>query len=435
MRWFQRYRLRIYLRDSLWILPALSIILALICVRLLVQFERSRGWQMSLRRETAQLIMGTVAASTFTLLVLLCSAVLVAVQLSSAQLTPRIIAFIYRNNYRKLALAVFVFTFTFSVGILVRLDETVPWLSSYLAAYGFLVNLALFILFIDNIGKNLRPSSALRQVGLAGRQVIRSVYPFLLRPGSMAHQAFKSVRRENARVILSDEDGAVLAFNLKGLVALASRRHAIIELVPEVGDFIAAGDPLFRVYGGDDKLADNELRNYVAIGHERTLEQDPMFAFRVIVDIASKALSPAVNDPTTAVLALDQIHHLLRDVGKRSLADGQEEGAHGHLRLIYRTPDWEDFVQLGTTEIRHYGRESIQVQRRLRAMLEDLLQTLPPRRHAILQKELALLGVSVQRSFPDFDDQALAKAGDLQGIGGGDESSETAEPASATATR
>ena len=98
---------------------------------------------------------------------------------------------------------------------------------------------------------------------------------------------------------------------------------------------------------------ESSLKNSVAIGAERTSEQDPLVAFRILVDIASKALSPAINDPTTAVLAIDQIHHLLRDVGKPSLAEGRETDRAGRTRLIYRTP--EDFVLLGTTEIRQYG--------------------------------------------------------------------------------
>src|SRR4030095_15606081 len=191
----------------------------------------------------------------------------------------------------------------------------------------------------------------------------------------------------------------------------------LIELVPEVGQFIASGDPLFRVYRGNQKV-ENRLRNSVAIGAERTPEQDPLFAFRILVDIASKALSPAINDPTTAVLAIDQIHHLLRDIGKRSLAEGQETDRTGRTRLIYRTPNWEDFVVLGTTEIRQYGHESIQVQRRLRAMLEDLIDTLPKRRHPVLFKELNLLATSSKRAFPDLADQVLADSGDMQGIGG-----------------
>jgi len=421
MSWLTRYRLRLYFRNSLWIFPTLAIVLALIAVQLLTRFELAMGWRASISPETARLIMGTVAASTFTLVVLVSSAMLLAVQLASAQLTPRIIAMIYRSPYGKFAFAVFVFTFTFSVATLVRIEQTVPLVTGYLAAYGFLLNLALFIFFTDTMGKTLRPSYALRLVGLEGREIIRSVYPSPLKPDSKAPEPVRSLRNGEPRVVSNTEDGAVLAFDKAGLVSSAARANCIIELVPQVGDFIAAGDPLFRVYGGTGKLTESDLLNSVAIGNERTLEQDPMFAFRIIVDIASKALSPAVNDPTTAVLAIDQIHHLLRDIGKRYLAEGQERDAKGDVRLIYRTPDWEDFVQLGTTEIRQYGRDSIQVQRRLRAMLEDLLETLPQRRHAILHKELALLGTSLKRAFPDLADQALAEAGDLQGIGGSDD--------------
>ena len=160
------------------------------------------------------------------------------------------------------------------------------------------------------------------------------------------------------------------------------------------------------------------LRKAVVIGQERTLEQDPTFAFRILVDIASKGLSPAINDPTTAVLAFDQIHHLLRNVGVRCLDDERVRDATGRTRLIYRTPDWEDFVQLAVTEIRHFGGESIQVARRLRAMLENLLQTLPEHRTPILREELSLLHRSAERFFPEPEDKALAEVGDVQGVGG-----------------
>jgi uncharacterized membrane protein len=192
----------------------------------------------------------------------------------------------------------------------------------------------------------------------------------------------------------------------------------VIELVPEVGDFIAQGDPLFRIYQGGDELSDARLCNSVAVGGERTLDQDPLFLFRILVDIANKALSPAINDPTTAVLMIDQIHHLLRDIGHRHLANGHEQDSTGRVRLVYRTPDWDDFVLLGTTEIRQYGRDSIQVQRRLRAMLKDLIATLPERRRPVLIRELALLSTLSRRAFADLDDQALAESSDLQGMGG-----------------
>ena len=418
MSWLQRYRLRLYLRNSIWLLPALSIVLAIASVALITRVDRSFGWNVNINPDTARTIMGTVAGSTFTLVVLVSSTVLVSIQLASAQLTPRIIAMIYRDPFRKIVLAVFVYTFTFSVAVLVRIEDRVPLVASYVAAYGFLVTLALFLLFIDGMGKILRPSSAFRLLGLAARDVIRAVYPSPLKEGDKPQPPAHLENNGEPRIVNNVFDGAVLGFDRRGLIAVGSKSNCVIELIPEVGDFVAAGDPLFRIYPSGSDPSDNVLQDMVAVGHERTLDQDPLFAFRIIVDIANKALSPAVNDPTTAVLAIDQIHHLLRDIGTRYLGDGREEDASGNLRLIYRTPNWEDFVLLGTTEIRQYGDESIQVQRRLRAMLENLIETLPERRAPVLRKELKLLTTSSKRSFPDLDDQNLAEAADLQGIGG-----------------
>jgi uncharacterized membrane protein len=419
MNWRWRYHLLLYFRNSLWILPTLSIILALVSVSLLTRYEQSVGSYATVSVESVRVIMSTVASSTFTLVVLVSSAVLVAIQLASAQLTPRIISLVYRTPYQKLAFAVFVYTFTFSVSVLARIQDSAPRIASYLAAYGFLLDIALFILFIDGVGKMLRPSSAVRAVALSGRDVIRAAYPQLLKEDTGSPVPIKTITKEVPRSVLNTIDGVVLAFDMKGLVVLAQRYDCLIELVPEVGQFVAEGDPLFRVYGGSaDSSLDSSLRNSVAVGSERTPEQDPLFAFRIIVDIANKALSPAINDPTTAVIAIDQIHHLLRDVGKRYLGDGRETDRDGKIRLVYRTPNWEDFMQLATTEIRHYGRDSMQVQRRLRAMLTDLIETLPPRRAGILEQELKLLGTSSKRSFHDAADVHLAESGDLQGLGG-----------------
>jgi uncharacterized membrane protein len=199
---------------------------------------------------------------------------------------------------------------------------------------------------------------------------------------------------------------------------LAQRADCVIELVPQVGDFVAIGDPLFRIFHGGATLPADALHQSIAVGQERTLEQDPAFAFRIIVDIASKGLSPAINDPTTAVLALDQIHHLLRDVGLRHLDDERVRDKAGRLRLVYRTPDWEDFVRLAVTEIRQFGGASIQVARRLRAMLENLIQTLPEERTVLLRQELELLHRSAERFFTEPEDRALADVSDFQGVGG-----------------
>jgi len=172
------------------------------------------------------------------------------------------------------------------------------------------------------------------------------------------------------------------------------------------------------LYRGAVSLNETSLRSAIAFGPERTMEQDPTFAYRIIADIALKALSPAINDPTTAVIAIDQLHRLLRKAGNQNLRTDEIVGKSGELRVIFRTPNWEDFVHLAFTEIRQCGAQNMQIARRLRAMIENLVQTLPKHRHPVLQRELVLLDREIERQYVNPEDRALARLGDSQGLGG-----------------
>ncbi len=215
-----------------------------------------------------------------------------------------------------------------------------------------------------------------------------------------------------------DTSEIVLAVDLPTLVALAERHDGMIEFIPQVGDFVAAEAPLFVLNGGATAIDDRAVCSAVAFGPERTLEQDPMFAFRIIVDIALKALSPAVHDPTTAVLALDQVHRLLRLVGRRKLRGEVIVDDGGRPRVIFRPPNWEDYVQVACSEIRACGANNLQVARRMRAMLENLRSTLAEYRRAALDTELDLLDAAIQTHFTRPEELALARIPDAQGLGG-----------------
>jgi uncharacterized membrane protein len=430
MTWSQRHRVRHYCRNSIWILPALGILAALAAIRMLHGFDEMMGWESALHPDATRALLGALAASMFTFVVFVSSALLIVVQLASAQLTPRIIAVVFRDPITKLSLTVFVFTFTLTLGALLRVTTTIPLLTTQVAVWSCVGSLVVFLILVDHVGKALRPSGALRVVGRVGRAVIESVYPRALAPvseTSLSEAPLPAAGRGSETVIASSTEGVILAFDLKGLVAQAQRANCVIEMVPEVGDFIATGDPLFRIMPMDAPVWASALRGSVAVGQERTVEQDPAFVFRILVDIASKGLSPAINDPTTAVLVIDQIHHLLHCVGNRCLDEGRVRDTAGRLRVIYRTPGWEDFVQLAITEIRHFGGESIQVARRMRAMLENLIQVLPAARTAALRRELELLQRAAQRSFAEPEDRALAEVSDLQGVGSGFESRDGAQ--------
>lgn len=418
MTWLQRYRIRHYVRNSIWIYPVVTMALAIVAVRLLHWLENSLGWEANLNPDTTRAVLGTLAGAMFTFIVFVCSSLLLVVQLASAQLTPRVIGTMFRDPVTKITLAVFVFTFTFVLAALIRVGNTVPLLITEVAAYSCMASIGIFLYLIDHVGKMLRPSGVFESVASQAHQVINYVYPRRLSNAAGSITETTEILKGPALSVISTAGGVVLAFDQAGLVTLAMRHDCVIEMVPQVGNFVAPGEVLFRAYGSTAHLSAQRLRESIAIGAERTMEQDPAFAFRLIVDIASKGLSPAINDPTTAVLAIDRIHHLLRHVGGRRLDTEKVRDTIGQVRLIYRTPDWEDFVVLAVTEIRQFGGSSIQIARRLRAMLEDLIRSLPEQRAEPLRQELRLLKKSAERLFQEPEDQALADVGDSQGVGG-----------------
>jgi uncharacterized membrane protein len=344
---------------------------------------------------------------------------LVAIQVASAQLTPRIIATtLLRNDVVRYTVGLFIFSMMFMLSAQNKMDNGVHQLVIFVATMLGILSFAAFFYLIDYASRLLRPISVLTLVGNDGLAVIESVYP---------DTTLGSDSRRNDSVELGPPDriiqhrgtsAIVLAVNLELLTAEAERSNGIIEFVPQMGDFVAVDEPLFNLFGGARSIEEETLRASVAVGSERTIDQDPTFAFRIVIDIALRALSPAINDPTTGVLAIDQLHRMLRMVGKRRLRTDEISGQSGQLRVIFRTPNWEDFVHLSFSEIRSCGSNNLQIVRRLRAMIENLVQTLPEHRHAALLQQLSLLDREIERTFPYREDLALAQTADAQGLGG-----------------
>lgn len=421
MNWKQRHHLRAFLKNTLWFGPVVAMLSVLVVGPLLRELDRQLepSWP-NFSPEGARTLLGVLLASILTFITFLFSSLLLVVQLASAQLTPRVIARAFNDRSVRIAAIVLVFFYTLALFVLANVKETVPQLSLAVCAYGSLLCIAVFLYLVDRVGKLVRPVNVLTSIGREARLLIESFYPTLLNEPELRRAEPSVIENLPAPVVVTnlDEVGVLQAFDDVGLVELARQHDCVIELIPQVGDFVSVEAPLFHVYGARTPIPAATLLRSIALGPQRTMEQDPLFAFRIIVDIASKALSPAINDPTTAVLALDQIHHLLRLIGSRRLDTGHEFDPSGRLRLMYRTPDWPDFVTIATTEIRQFGRESIQIVRRLNAMLEQLVRRLPDERQQLLLNELQWVQSDAGRTFVGTHDNALAKIGDSQGLGG-----------------
>jgi uncharacterized membrane protein len=421
MAWNRWYGIKSYIGSSLWVIPFVALVLEQIFFRIIFALSDNLDWTPSwpLTETATSTALQTIITLSLSFLVFTFGFMLVAIQVASGQLTPRIIATtLLRDNVIRLAAGLFVFTLLFAIGAVARLSASDNRLILWLAGFLGLASICAFLYLIDYAARLLRPGSILSRIAEDGRKVIEDVYP---RPVQAADGGPRTSDLGAPEVTIPHRGKAavVIAINIPALVAEARRLDCLVELVPRVGNFVDDGEPLLRIYGPNGMVNPRKLLNAVALAPERTIEQDATFAIRVIVDVANKALSPAINDPTTGVLAIDQLHRLLRRIGQRHLHDDLVFDRDRKGRLVLRTPNWDDFVKLACCEIRLYGGGNFQVARRLRAMIEDLLTNLPERRHPPLELELRLLDEAVERLYTSPEDRALARTPDMQGLGGG----------------
>ena len=379
-------RVRGYLKSSLWVVPLIAIPLGMITTRILHWLDGQLEWVFQgLAVTGARALLDAVITSALSFMVFTFGSLLVAVQVASGQMTPRIIATVLlRNNVVRYTVGLFIFTFMLALGTQDRIDDLVHRLPLFAVSCLGVACFAAFLYLIDYASRLLRPISVLTHVADSGFAVIESVYPEPSLGPDDPRSPLPDLGPADRVILHQGTSGIVLTVDLATLIRAAETSNGVIEFAPQVGDFVAVDEPLFKLYGGALAVNDETLRSTMEFGSERTLEQDPTFAFRIVIDIALKALSPAINDPTTAVLAIDQLHRLLRLVGKRHLRTDEISDASGRLRVIFPTPNWEEFVHLTFSEIRQCGSNNLQIVRRLRAMIENLIQTLPSHRQPAL---------------------------------------------------
>ncbi|MEL7974824.1 DUF2254 family protein [Isoptericola sp. F-RaC21] len=421
LSWAAAFRLRQHFRQSLWAVPLLGAVvggaLAVADLRVEDHLALPREWSYS--ASTASSVLTTVSGAMIGLLGLVVTVGVLVVQMATGTLSPRFMRLWYRDRLQKLVLAAFAATFAFSFALLREVGPgSVPHLGVTVAGVAVSVDLVLLLLYLDRFVHALRPVAVAAAVARSGLAVLADgadeVVPPARRRGAVVGRA-----RGRATPLLSTRAGAIQAFDAQGIVALATRRDLTCVLRCTVGDFVTAGGVMMDVHGGPSPRDLRRLRGMVALGHERTIDQDPAFAVRIIVDIAIRALSPAVNDPTTATQMINHLGALLEGVGSRAQSErGTVVDADGYLRLAAPTRSWDDYLDLGVSEIRQYGRGSPQTCRRLRAMLTDLDGVVLPARRPAVRRHLAALDEVVRLSFGDGDERRFALMADRQGVGG-----------------
>jgi uncharacterized membrane protein len=424
--WGVFFRLRQTLKGSLWIVPVLGGVIGFALGAADPWLERlgtPAGWDYS--HGTALTVLTTDIGASVGLTGFVVTVSILVVQMATGTFSARYMRIWYRDPVLKAVLAVLVGTFIFSYSLLRQVgDARVPSVGVSLAGLFLGTGMLLFLVFLDRVVHRLRPVKVAALTAEAGRDALREMAEAASHPQQAETDAelaqLQSV--EPAIVVRSSRAGSIQAIHLDGLVTWATRNDCTLVLPHATGDFVSTGVRTLEVYGtaGRERLDEHRLQGMIAFGTERTIEQDPAFALRVMVDVAIRALSPAVNDPTTAVQVLNHLEDTLTLIGKTPGLTGRWEfrDAAGTLRLVMPARRWEDFLALGATEIRQYGAASFQVVRRLRGMLETLRETVLPEYVPAVEDELARLDADVASTWDGTPDGAMAALSDMQGVGG-----------------
>jgi uncharacterized membrane protein len=373
---------------------------------------------------SALAVLSAIASGMMPLTGLVFSLAFVMVQFSATAYSPRLVSWLAGSAIMSHSLGIFTATFLYALAALAWVDRDgagkVPLVTVWVAIALMLVSVGFFVMLVERLSM-LQISRVLAYAGDRGRAVIERDYPAL--DDRAASDREEGLRGQDElppmTQVISHRGGpaVIQALDIHRMVALAIREKATLAVALAVGDTVADGMPLVRVHGSEGPVSERRVRRLVRLGTERTFDQDPKYAIRLLVDIAIRALSPAINDPTTAVQALDQIEDLMIRLGKRELSAGRLSDAGGKLLLEFPVPSWEDFLTLAFDEIRFYGATSIQVMRRMRALLQDLMEHVPDERRAALERYLERVDKGIRKSFEEAEDREDALEEDRQGLG------------------
>ncbi len=437
-------------RDSLWFVPGLmtfgSIVLAVITIQLdvadILPTAPVGVWLFSGTASGVRGVLSAIAAGFITVTGVVFSITIVALQLASTQFTPRILRNFTADRGNQVVMGMFIATFTYALLVLrvvqgeqdgrtpadldaesaasaegaikasESVDAFVPYLSVTVAVILAVVSIGFLIYFIDHAARSVQASVIIDRVTSDALQTLDRRLPE--RVGLAVEESVESVTpRAQGSVITSHRSGYIQGVNQEALMKLLHAESLTIRLEPHVGDYVLPGGTLATVWpAGSATLADIEgaIRSAFVLGHERTNHLDVELGVIELTDMAVKALSPGVNDPTTAVLCLDRLAEVLLAAGRREPPSQvrRAEGSAGTLILPHVS--FDSLVNTALDEIRHYGVENPRFAFTFLHRMGDLGQLLPHDKRTPVARHTAAMLRAARRAIEEDSDLRRVEA-------------------------
>ena len=418
------FRLRIRLSGAMWLPVLAANVVAIALAIVLPVLDEHIGDQRTLPITTsaAQTIFGALAGGMITFTGIVFSAVFVAAQIQTSSYSPRLAARIRRDPVVIAGLAFPTASASYALVALAAIGRQTNLSGDFVPAITVLFGLVLaavtlgaFVALVQRAFESTQIGGILRTLMRRAFAVIDDVHP---RGAPTEDAAAAPPADARPREIRHTSPPAVIAaIDRAALLRVAEQTGGFVDVVPVVGEYLASGRVVLRISGARADPEPRLVRRVFVLARQRTVDQDPAFVLRMLVDIAIRALSPAVNDPTTAVQVLDRVETLLVELAGRHPGPSIVVDDDGRARARVTAPRWSAYVELGLMEIRRYGADSPQVARRLTALYDRLDEVAGDGERGRVDLERRLLAEAVVAAFPDAEERRIVERADRLGLG------------------
>ncbi|MGH9943924.1 MAG: DUF2254 domain-containing protein [Pyrinomonadaceae bacterium] len=412
-------KLRVFwtnVKSSLWFVPTTIVIVAMALAVGLIELSTLIDRELLLRyprvfgvgADGSRGMLSAIAGSMITVAGLTFSLTIAALAQASNQYTPRILRAFMRDRANQFVLGVFVGIFAYCLIVLrtIRGGDEGGFVPSLAVLFGLLlalVSIGALVFFIHHIASSLQASSIVSNVAEETLEAIERLFPQEL--GEAADEGERQAASETAahedwRAVPSLNNGYIQSVDTEELLAFARTYGVIIRMERGIGQFTVKGDALVSFAGArrfDDKIV-AQLNDIYTINHFRTIEQDAPYGIRQIVDIALKALSPGVNDTTTAIFCIDYLGAILAQLARRRIsAPYRTDG--GKVRVITKSTNFTLLVATSFDQIRGSGAGNVAVMRRILGAIKIIARQTPNAgRREVLREQAQLVSTLADRT-------------------------------------
>jgi uncharacterized membrane protein len=416
--------------DSLWFLPGLLTVAGGALAVLLVQYNDAIlgdiaaddvWWVFGGTSGGAMSVLEAIAGSIITVTGVVFSVTIIALQLASSQFTPRVLRQFMADRSNQLVLGVFIATFTYSLIVLRTVrsgdeNEFVPAVAVTAAVLLALTSIGFLIYFIDHLARSIQAAVIIDSVATSTLGVAGIVYPETVSDCDDPERPFADELTPgddvDAYEVRATKAGYVQAVDRKRLTGLAGEHDLLVRMEIEIGTYVLPGQVVMRAWPGTQVNAgiSDALFGGVILGLERTPRQDVKHGIIEIMDIAVKAMSPSVNDPTTASNSIQRLGQVLLDMAWRQGGDSVDRDDAGNVRLIVRRPRLADMVGLAFNQTRHYSAQNATVMIVLIETLADLAALSPHAARPAFTSQLDAVVRTARSEIEDHTDRARLEA-------------------------